>query len=53
VPGCHECYSDPVNVTLSGLDLSVAEGGAFAVLFDNGDHNMQILLPLTVQVGWR
>ena len=49
---CHECYSAPVNVSLSNLDLRTANGGALSLEFDNGDHNMQVLLPLTIRVGW-
>ena len=50
---CHECYSDPIKVSVAGLNLSTAEGGSFAFKFDNGDHNMQLLLPIDVRVGWR
>ena len=49
---CHECYSDPVNVSVTGLDLRADKGGALAFKFDNGDHNMQLLLPIDVAIGW-
>ena len=45
-------YSDPVPVHLTGLNLSVASVGALSLNFDNGDHNMQVLLPLNISVGW-
>ena len=49
---CKECYSDPVKVSVTGLDFSAQAGGALAFRFDNGDHNMQVLLPVDVTVGW-
>ena len=47
-----ECYSSPVNVSLTGLKLTTAEVGSLAFHFDNGDHNMQVLLPITFELGW-
>ena len=49
---CHECYSPPVNVSLTGLNLPAEQGAALAFKFDNGDHNLQLLLPITVEIGW-
>jgi hypothetical protein len=50
---CHSCYSDPVPVALSGLNLTTADVGALAFHFDNGDHNMQVLLPIKITLGWQ
>ena len=49
---CHECYKS-VNVSVDELNLDTNNGGAFAFKFDNGDHNMQLLLPITFTVGWQ
>jgi len=42
-------------VRLDGLELDVAKAraGALALRFDNGDHNMQVLMPLNFTLGWR
>jgi hypothetical protein len=50
---CHECYSAPINISVTGLGLQVEQGGALAFMFDNGDHNMQLLLPIDVAIGWK
>ena len=50
---CHECYSEPMQVNVTGLDLDAADGGALTLRFDNGDHNLQLLLPLSFTLGWR
>jgi hypothetical protein len=49
-----ECYNKPVNVSVDGLDLSVAESPRLALEFSNGDHNLQLLLPIHVKLarGW-
>ena len=49
---CHECYSPPVNVSVTGLNLQPNQGGALALTFDNGDHNLQLLLPISMALGW-
>eukprot|EP01047_Picozoa_sp_COSAG01_P020317 COSAG01_NODE_1153_length_11487_cov_98.298736_9_plen_341_part_00 len=51
---CHtgECYSKPVNVSVAGLNLSVAESARLALEFSNGDHNLQLLLPIHLKLGW-
>ena len=50
----HTNYST-LAVRLDGLDLSVAPATAtprLALRFDNGDHNMQLLLPVDIELGW-
>jgi len=49
---CHTCYSEPVNVSVSNLDIDVSSAAAIALRFDNGDHNLQILLPLEFSFSW-
>ena len=50
---CRDCYSDPVNVSLAGLQLPTDATGTLSLHFDNGDHNMQVLLPITFEIGWQ
>ena len=51
---CHDCYSDPVHVKVDGLSLKVqpADSVSLGFRFDNGDHNLQILLPLNLTLTW-
>lgn len=49
---CKACYSDPVHVNVTGLELTAEQGGSLVLLFDNGDRNLQILLPLNISFGW-
>jgi hypothetical protein len=50
---CRNCYSNPVQVNLSGLNLTATLGGRLMLTFDNGDHNLQVLLPLNFTLGWK
>ena len=50
---CRNCYSNPVQVNLSGLNLTATLGGRLMLNFDNGDHNLQVLLPLNFTLGWK
>ena len=46
-------YSAPVNVSLRGLHLEVSKPGArLGLSFVNNAHNMQVLLPIKVEIGW-
>lgn len=49
---CSNCYSDPVTVNLTGLHLNTSQPSALAFHFDNGQHNLQLLLPITFSLGW-
>ena len=46
-------YSVPINVSVHGLHLDVSAPGArLGLHFDDGGHNMQVLLPITVRLSW-
>ena len=46
-------YSSLVNVSLSGLALDVSKPGArLGLTFEGNDHNMQVLLPIHVEIEW-
>ena len=52
---CHtvQCYSKPLNVSVSGLSIDTHAPGALALHFENNDHNIQVLLPIEIKLGWR
>lgn len=47
-----ECYSDPVVVEATDLDLSAEHSRYVRVDFENHDHTVQILLPFNVTILW-
>ena len=51
---CHTiaCYSKPLNVSVSGLSIDTRAPGALALHFENNDHNIQVLLPIEIKLGW-
>lgn len=49
---CPYCYSDPVAVNVTGLRFNVSSPTALALHFDNSQHNLQLLLPITFTLGW-
>ena len=49
---CRTCYSDPVKVRLTNLALDAKAVGALEFRFDNGQHNMQLLLPIKISLEW-
>lgn len=49
---CRTCYSDPVKVHLTNLALDAKAVGALEFRFDNGQHNMQLLLPIKISLDW-
>ena len=46
------CYSDPVEVEIKDLRVPAADGIALAFFFANNDHNLQVLLPINISIGW-
>jgi len=47
-------YSPPINVSLSGLSLDVSQPGArLGIQFMDNDHNMQLILPIDVEIAWK
>jgi DUF1680 family protein len=47
-------YSLPINVSLSGLSLDVSQPGArLGLTFADNDHNMQVVLPIHVEIEWK
>ena len=49
---CRTCYSNPTEVDISGLSIAAEEGASLAFRFDNGAHNMQVLLPIQLTLEW-
>ena len=47
-----KCFSPAVPVSLSGLRIDVSAGVQLALLFDNNDRNVRLLLPIDVSVTW-
>ena len=43
----------PVTVDLKGLSLDTKDVGALQLFWDNGQHNMQVLLPIKIVLGWK
>ena len=46
------CYSNPVQVDIKDLRVPAADGMALAFFFANNDHNLQVLLPINISIGW-
>ena len=40
-------------IRLAGLSIAVPPQSAFIFRFENGDHNLQVLLPLYITLGWQ
>lgn len=49
---CNTCYSPPINVTASGLNLSAKDGVVFALRFNDNARNVQLRLPINLAVDW-
>jgi len=49
---CNTCYSPPMNISVTGLNMNVAGGVIFALRFTDNERNVQLKLPLTATVGW-
>ena len=46
-------YSAPINVSVSGLSLDVSQPGArLGLSFTDNDHNLQVLLPVEMEIEW-
>lgn len=50
--GSIDCYSPPVEVEISNLDLSVEAGRTVSVAFESHEHTIQLLLPLNITILW-
>lgn len=47
------CFSPPVHVRIaSGLELDASEGVQLAIMFNNNDRNVRLLLPIDVTITW-
>jgi len=49
---CNTCYSPPVTVTKSNLNLAVKTPQRVKFVFQNNDRNIQILLNINFVVSW-
>jgi hypothetical protein len=46
------CFSPAVPVSVSGLSIDVSAGVQLALMFDNNDRNVRLLLPVDVTLTW-
>jgi len=50
---CH-CYNSSGTIALKNLDLQVGKPGArLALHFADGGHNLQLQLPIEVELTWK
>jgi len=50
---CSTCYSPPIAVDVRGLALDASKGVVFALRFTDNARNVQLRLPLPVDVAWQ
>jgi hypothetical protein len=49
---CNTCYSPPVSVVRSSLNLNATQGLLFALRFTDNQRNVQLKLPMNLTVTW-